>query len=114
MRGGSVLELIVLLVTFALILFACVATTRFVAGRQMVKGKNRNMKPLETYQVAPNRYLQLLQIGERYIVISVCKDSVRFITEVKKEELVLADDQPHTGKSFKEILSEWKSKLEKG
>ena len=114
MNNNSIVDVIVLVITFVVILAACIITTRLVAGRQMIKNKNRNIVPIETYQIAPNRYLQIVQIGERYIVISVCKDSVRFITELSKEELHMQEEQPYQNKTFKEILSEWKCKVEKG
>ena len=114
MSDNPIFDVIVLVVTFAAILAACIITTRLVAGRQMAKNKNRNIVPIETYQIAPNRYLQIVQIGERYIVISVCKDSVRFITELSKDELHTQEEPSYPNKTFKEILSEWKCKVEKG
>ena len=114
MSNNSIFDVIVLLITFIIILAACIWTTRLVAGRQMLKNKNKNIMPIETYQIAPNRYLQIVQIGERYIVISVCKDSVQFITELTKEELHLQEGTAYPNKTFKEILSEWKCKVEKG
>ncbi|MGN1083928.1 MAG: flagellar biosynthetic protein FliO [Lachnospiraceae bacterium] len=112
--GKSIAELVVLLVIFVLILAACVVTTRFVAGRQIQRGRNSNFKPLETYQLAPNRYLQLVQIGTRYFVISVTKDSVNLIAEMKADEIVIREETA-TGlqKSFKEILSDLKVKVDK-
>ena len=114
MSENPIVDVVILLITFVVILAACILTTRLVAGRQMMKGKNKNIVPIETYQIAPNKYLQIVQIGERYIVISVCKDSVRFIAELSKEELHLQEGQSYQNKTFKEILSEWKCKVEKG
>ncbi len=112
--GKSIAELVVLVLIFALILVACVVTTRFIAGRQIQRGRNSNFKPLETYQVAQGRYLQLVQIGTRYFVISVTKDSIRLIAEMKEEEISIKED---SGKGmvrpFKEILSEFKAKVDK-
>ena len=112
--GKSIAELVLLLILFALILVACVLTTRFIGGRQMQRGRNSNFKPLETYQIAQNRYLQLVQVGTRYFVISVTKENVSFIAEMKEEEISV---RPENGgdrpKSFKEILSELKVKVDK-
>ncbi|MCH5273143.1 MAG: flagellar biosynthetic protein FliO [Lachnospiraceae bacterium] len=112
--GKSIAELVLLVFIFVLILAACVVTTRFVAGRQMQRGRNSNFKPLETCQVAPNRYLQLIQIGTRYFVISVTKESISLITEMKAEEIVIKEDNgTGVSKSFKAILSEFKAKVDK-
>ena len=111
--GKSILELIFLLIMFAFVLVACVVTTRFVAGRQIQRRRDSNFKPLDTYQIAQNRYLQLVQIGTRYFVISVSKDSVGFIAELKEEELTKKDFEDGKPKSFKEILSDLKVKVDK-
>lgn len=112
--GKSIAELVVLLILFALVLVACVFTTRFVAGRQMQRGRNSNFKPLETYQIAQNRYLQLVQIGTRYFVISVTKETVSLIAEMKEEEIsVRQENGVGSQKSFKEILSEFKVKVDR-
>lgn len=108
--GKSIAELVVLVLIFALILVACVVTTRFIAGRQIQRGRNSNFKPLETYQVAQGRYLQLVQIGTRYFVISVTKDSIRLIAEMKEEEISIKEDSGKGIRPFKEILSEFKAK----
>lgn len=112
--GKSIAELVFLLILFALILAACVVTTRFVAGRQMQRSKNSNFKPLETYQIAQNRYLQLVQVGTRYFVISVTKENVSFIAEMKEDEITIREDSGlGMQKSFKDILSEFKVKVDK-
>lgn len=112
--GQSIAELVFLLVIFILILVACIFTTRFVAGQQMQRGRNGNFKPIETYQVAQNRYLQLIQIGKRFFVISVSKDSMSLICELNEDEIV-PKDETNTGfsKSFKEILSDLRVKVDK-
>ena len=111
--GKSILELIFLLVIFALVLAACVITTRFVAGRQMQRSRNSNFKPVETYQIAQNRYLHLVQIGTRYFVVSVTKENVNFIAELKEEEIVAKPENRVSQRSFKEILSDFKAKVDK-
>jgi len=112
--GKSIAELVVLLIVFALILVACVFTTRFVAGRQIQRGRNGNFKPIETYQIAQNRYLQLVKIGTRYFVISVTKENVNFIAEMKEEEISV--DQANgfgAQKTFRDMLAEFKVKVDK-
>lgn len=111
--GKSMAELVFLLVVFVLVLVACVFTTRFIGARQMQRGRNSNFKPLDTYQVAQNRYLQLVQIGTRYFVISVTKENIHFIAEMKEEEITARPDGSGMQKTFKDILSEFKVKVDK-
>ncbi len=111
--GKNILELIFLLVMFVLILVACVWTTRFVAGHQMQRGRKSNFKPIETYQITQNRYLHLVQVGTRYLVVSVTKENISFIAELKEEEIVAMPEKGGMQRSFKEILSEFKVKVDK-
>lgn len=111
--GKNIIELIVLLGIFALVLVACVVTTRFIAGHQMQRGKNSNFKPLETYQLTQNRFLHLVQIGTRYFVVSVTKENINFIAELNEEDIVAKPEKSGMQRSFKEILSEFKVKVDK-
>lgn len=111
--GKNILELILLLGIFVLVLAACVVTTRFVAGHQMQRSRNSNFKPLETYQIAQNRYLHLVQIGTRYFVVSVTKENINFIAELNEEEIVAKPEKTGVQRSFKEILSDFKAKVDK-
>lgn len=112
-KGKNILELIVLLGIFVLVLAACVLTTRFVAGHQTQRNKSSNFKPIETYQITQNRYLHLVQIGTRYFVVSVTKENISFIAELKEDELVASPETMGHQRSFKEILSEFKVKVDK-
>lgn len=112
--GKSIAELIFLLVIFILILVACVFTTKLVAGRQMQRNRNTNFEPLETFMVAQNRYLQLIRVGTRYFVISVTKERVELITELSKDDFTVPEvTSGGFSKSFKDILSDIKGKVEK-
>lgn len=111
--GKNIIELIVLLFIFVLVLVACVVTTRFIAGHQVQRGRNGNFKPIETYQITQNRYLHLVQIGTRYFVVSVTKENISFIAELKEEEIVVRQEKSGAQRSFKEILSEFKVKVDK-
>ena len=102
----SVMELIGLILIFIIVLVACYFTTRFVAGKQMVQKKMGNFETVETYAIAQNKYLQLIRMGNKYVVISVSKDSVQYITELEENEICrMQKEVSAQGKSFKEILS---------
>ncbi len=111
--GKNIVELIVLLGIFAFVLVACILTTRFIAGHQMQRNKNSNFKAIETYQIAQNRYLHLVQIGSRYFVVSVTKENINVIAELNEEEIVVKTEKTGVQRSFKEILSQFKAKVDK-
>ena len=104
----SIIELLSLIIIFVIVLIVCYFTTRFVAGRQLIQKRIGNFEVIETFSIAQNKYLQLIKMGTKYIVISVTKDTITYITELNAEEVcqVQKNNTVTTGKNFKEVLSE--------
>ena len=84
----NVIELLGLIVIFIIVLVVCYFTTKFVAGRQLVQKKVGNFEVIETFPLAQNKYLQLIKMGTKYIVISVTKDNITYITELNHNRIV--------------------------
>ena len=102
----SILELIGLLIIFVIVLVACYFVTRLVAGKQMLQKKVGNFEVIETFAISQNKYLQLVRMGNKYVVISVSKDAIAFVTELDESEVCrMQKPASAEGKSFKEILS---------
>lgn len=101
----SLFELLGLLLVFVIVLVVCYYTTRFVAGRQLVQKKKGNFEIVETFAISQNKYLQLIRMGNKYVVISVAKDTVNFVTELDETEVCQIQNESMSGKSFKEVLS---------
>ena len=109
----SLFELLGLILIFVIVLVVCYYTTRFVAGRQLVQKKIGNFEVVETFPLAQNKYLQLVRMGNKYVVISVAKDSVNYITELCEDEVCqIQKNASVSGKSFKEVLSGFTKKAE--
>ena len=83
----SLFELFGLILVFVIVLVVCYYTTKFVAGRQLVQKKMGNFELVETYAIAQNKYLQLIRMGNKYVVIAVAKDSISFVTELSESEV---------------------------
>jgi len=102
----SVIELIGICIIFVIVLVACYFTTRLVAGKQMMQKRMGNFETIETYAIAQNKYLQLVKMGNKYVVISVTKDAISFIAELQEDEVCrMQTDSSVQGKSFKELFS---------
>ena len=109
----SLFELFGLILIFVIVLVVCYYTTKFVAGRQLVQKKIGNFETVETFAIAQNKYLQLVRMGNKYVVLSVTKDSVNVITELEEAEVCQVQKEVFvSGKSFKEILSGFTRKEE--
>ena len=110
----SLFELLGLILVFVIVLVVCYYTTKFVAGRQLVQKKMGNFEILETFAIAQNKYLQLVRMGNKYVVISVSKDIISYITEIDESEVCqIQNSTSVSGKSFKEFLSGFTKKEEK-
>ena len=102
----SLFELLGLILIFVIVLVVCYYTTKFVAGRQLVQKKMGNFEMVETFPIAQNKYLQLIRMGNKYVVISVSKDNVTYITEIDEAQVCQIQNSTQTsGKSFMEVLS---------
>ncbi|ABX43061.1 flagellar biosynthetic protein FliO [Lachnoclostridium phytofermentans] len=103
----SWLELIGLLLLFSFIVIGCYLTTKFVANKQLKQVKHSNFKVIDTYRITQNKFLQLVQIGTRYVVISITKENITFIAELSEDELKFKEDTEVKKEiNFKQILSE--------
>ena len=109
----SLFELLGLILIFVIVLVVCYYTTRFVAGRQLVQKKIGNFEIVVTFPIAQNKYLQLVRMGNKYVVIAIAKDSISYVTELDENEVCqIQKNATVSGKSFKEILSGFTKKAE--
>ena len=103
MGTSSTVQFISILLIFALVLFLTYMTTRWVANFQKEKNTGENVKILETTRISQNKYIQIVEIGDKCIAYAVCKDSVTLLAEINKDSLdsFAADKESF---SFKEFL----------
>ena len=103
---GSILKLIGLIILCILIIAASYYTTKFVGKKQMkVKGKS-NIRSIEVFRITTNKYLQIVEIGERYFVLAVAKDNITTVCELSKEDITNFPPESGEVKSFKECMSD--------
>ena len=98
----GVVQLITLIIIFILILFLCYWTTRFIGGYQKSALKSTNFEVIEAFRISNTKFIQIIRIGEKYLVISVCKDSINLLTELSKDEVVIQEKKEDI--SFSKIL----------
>lgn len=78
--------------------------------------QNKNIQVVETFRVSNNKFIQIIQVGKKYLVISVCKDVVNILTELTEGELVWKPSQEENrgvkvNESFQDVLSRLKDKI---
>ena len=97
-------EIAGLLLVFFLILVLTWLTTRWIAGHTAGQMESGNIKVIETYKLAQNRYLQIVQIAGRYLVLAISRDQITLITELSEEEVKTPESRVSGQISFQDIL----------
>ena len=109
----SFMQLISVLVIFVFVLVITYITTRWMAGFQKSRSYNKNLKIIETIAVGNNKLISIVAVGKKYIAVSVGKDDVHFLTEIKEDELkdlsfLDEPDKESAKESFANILEKLK------
>lgn len=100
----NVLQLIAVLFVFILVLVITYYTTKWIGKSGFVQVQSQNISVVETFKIAPNKYIQIIKIGTKYYAIAVSKDSVGFLTELSEEQLSFEKREDMTQVSFKDVM----------
>ena len=101
-RLSSIASLFGLIVLCILIIVASYFVTRLVGGKQLARQKNSNF---DTFHLAQNKYLSIIQVGRRYFVIAICKDTVTMLSELQEEDITMWRAGAQDTASFKSIFT---------
>lgn len=115
-KWESFFQLIGVLLIFLFVLVITYFTTRWIGQYQQGMMRNKNIQVIETFRVNNSKFIQVIQVGKKYLVISVCKDVINILTELTEEELVWKPSQEEirenkVNESFQEILGRLKDKF---
>ena len=113
----SFIQLLGVLLIFIFVLGITYAATRWIAGYQKAHSFNRNLRIIETLRLTTNKYIQIVEAGDEYLVIAIGKDEVQLLTKLTGEQLkemppeYLADGI--APESFSEIFDKIKKHIPK-
>ena len=94
---NNIARFLTLLIIFILVLGVTFYTTRFVAKTQQGRTQSANMEIMETMPLAAGKYLQIVRIGSKYVVLAIGKDSITKVADLSEEEYVPGEHtQPAT------------------
>jgi flagellar protein FliO/FliZ len=110
----SIFSAISVIVLFVLILFGAYFTTRFMGKYQSNRHRNSHIKIIEALQVGPGKTVQLLKVGDEFILIGVTKERITSLKTVSKDgiDLTLVEEKENQV-PFEHYLSKFKSKKNK-
>ncbi len=111
----SFFQLIGVLLIFLFVLAITYITTRWIGQYQQGMMQNKNIQVVETFRVNNNKFIQIIQVGKKYLVISVCKDVVNVLSELTEDDLVWRPSQEERGvkvnENFQQIFGKLKDKI---
>ncbi len=98
-------QLITVLIVFVVVLAITAVVTKYIARSQKAQSIGNNIEVLETAQIAPGKYIQLVRLGDTYAAIAVCRDTVTMLCQIPKEQMGTRDLAGGQGLKFRELLS---------
>lgn len=112
--GSNILQLLATVLVFVLVLAVTYYATKWIAKSGFVQPYSKNIKVIETFKIAPNKYIQIVKLGDRYYSIGVTKDNITFLTSLEEEHLDLQQDVADVQNvSFKDVMSKVSSRIKK-
>ena len=106
---SNVIQLVVILVIFVFVLVATYFTTRWIGKSGALQSNSPNIHVKETFKIAPNKYIQIVMLGDQYYAIGVSKDNITFLTALSKDQLDLTPvDKEHGAASFKDMMNRFR------
>lgn len=106
---SAVAQIITLILIFIFVLALTYFTTRFVGHYQKLRMSGSNIQIMETFRISNSKYIQIVKIGKKYFAIAVCKDTVTYLCELDREDLIYnsVSTESHSD-NFKAILDKLK------
>lgn len=103
---NNILQLIVTLFVFVLVLALTYFVTKWIAKSGAMQSHAKNIKVIETYKIAPSKYIQIIQIGKKQYAIGVTKEQITFLSELEEDQLEIPEEFGNTvgDTSFKEVM----------
>ena len=73
---NSFIQLLGVLLIFLFVLVITYFTTKWIGGYQKVQMSGRSFQVVDTIRIANNKLVQVIKMGDVYLVIAVAKDNV--------------------------------------
>ncbi len=108
--ANSYLQFITVLILFVFVLALTYFATKWIAGYQKGRSANANLELIESFQLANNKYVQIIRVGQKYLAVAIGKDSVTMLTEIPEEQLMLSNEGNSTQIGFKELFEKVQKK----
>ena len=112
-RLDSYLQFITVLILFVFVLLITYWTTRWIARYQKGKAGAGNLEVIEICRISPNKYVQIIRVGNKYLAIAVGKDEIHMLAEISEDELLLVENPNEQSLNFAGVFEQVKKLKEK-
>lgn len=110
----NIIQFITVLFIFVFVIAITYITTRWIANFQKQRSAGRNIEAVEAFRLTNNKFIQIVRVGNEYLVIAVCKDTVTMLTKLDETQLNLLENTPvESFESFQQILEKVKNLRQK-
>lgn len=89
MNTNSAYGVLYFLFMLAVVLAAAYYVTRYLSGKGLKKGKNKNLKVVETLPLGFDKSLLLVKAGEQYLLLGSTQKNISFISVIDQEKLAM-------------------------
>lgn len=90
---NSFIQLLGALAVFVFVLVITYYTTKWLGGLQKTYSTGKNLKVVESVRIANNKFVQIIRIGNLYLVIAVGKDEVTMLAQLTEDQLAEAAEK---------------------
>lgn len=104
-----------LIIVFIFVLIAAYYVTKWMGKLQYQRYQGNNIKIIESVIIAPQKTLQLIEVGNKIHLIGLSKDNIIYLAEVEKDTIknFEADIKDPSYIKFESYLKPWMDKLKK-
>lgn len=113
-ESNGILEIVAMLVVFSIILFAAYLVSKYFGKFSLGLRENSNIKIIETFRLSQDKYLQIIEVSDKYLLLGITKNNINLIKELEKEEISKANVIKKEQGSFGEFFVKTLTKNRKG
>ena len=107
---GNIVEMFVVLIIFLGILCMAYFVSRWVGTAGMRQQQDKNIRVIEGCRVGQNKFVQIVKVGNKFLVLGIGKDEISYLGEVEEQDLIIPQNEMKPLPEFKEILAKVKKK----
>ncbi len=106
------MQLLATVVVFVVVLVATYYATKWIARSGAIQSHTKNIEVIETFKIAPNKYVQIIKLGSKYYSIGVTKENITFLASLEEDQLDLQEkEEILQNVSFKDVMGKVASRI---